>query len=309
MPEYLHPHARELWRATLEPHDRVLVIGATGWFGQTVTELMHRLSQPTMYIASRERDYRAGHAAGHAVVWNIRDITSFGPTVVVDCAFLTRDLLATTPLDEYVRSNEALTANLLAVSALPSVRRVMTVSSGAAVHPVDALSQSRDENPYGRLKREAEQSLATLARERGIAAVVARAWSVSGAFVLKPQQYALSDMILQAQAGAVQIAAAVPVFRRYVSVEDLLAVSLASASPTTPVIDSGGTLVEMQELAEVVVAEVNPGAAISRAPRGDGEANRYYASLESWEAATASLKFREAPLAAQIRVAETGLSR
>jgi nucleoside-diphosphate-sugar epimerase len=282
-------------------------MGATGWFGRTVTALLHGLPHPTMFLSQRPRDYFAGEARATTVEWQSDAVAAFEPTTVIDCAFLTRDLVSAMSLDEYVTANLGLTRNLEEVASLESVRRVVTISSGAAVHPVDALTQSMDENPYGRLKREAEQSLASIAAERGIAAVIARAWSVSGAFVLKPRSYALSDMILQANEGAVHISAPMPVFRRYATVEDLLAVSLATASSTTPVIDSGGPLLEMQELAEAVVAVVNPRATISRSPMGDGEPNRYYAPAEPWEGACAGLSFTPASFDAQVRVTAAGV--
>ena len=307
MPELVHPAARELWAATLESDDRVLVMGATGWFGRTVTALLDGLPHPTMFLSGRPREYFAGTTRATSGQWQPDAVAAFAPTTVIDCAFLTRDLVSTMSLDDYVDANLRLTRNLEEAARLASVRRVLTVSSGAAVHPVDALTQTMDENPYGRLKREAEQSLASIAADRGIAAVIARAWSVSGAFVLKPHSYALSDMILQANDGAVRISAPMPVFRRYSSVEDLLAVSLASASSTTPVIDSGGHLVEMQDLAEAVVAEVNPHATITRVPIGDGEPNRYYPPAEPWERACARLSFTPASLTAQVRVSAAGV--
>ncbi|MHB1172081.1 MAG: NAD-dependent epimerase/dehydratase family protein [Lacisediminihabitans sp.] len=304
----LHDGAKLLAARNLRDDDRILVIGASGWFGRTATALLNGLSQPRLLMASRARPLRVGHLTVACEAWDWQAVREFSPTVVIDCAFLTRDLVGTMGLDEYVDRNSRLTQNFIATVGLPTVAKVITISSGAAVYPVDALTQSIEHNPYGYLKRDAEQRLADFVAHRRISGVVARAWSVSGAFVQKPHSYALTDMILQAQAGRVHISASSPVYRRYVSVEDLLAVALASGLPgATPVIDSGGELVEMQELAETVVSIVNPAATITRAEFTKAEPNLYYAAADGWNATCSSLSFTPADLGEQIRIAQAGL--
>jgi nucleoside-diphosphate-sugar epimerase len=211
-------------------------------------------------------------------------------------------------LDAYVSTNEGLTRNLLAAVGLPSVTRVVTVSSGAAVYPIDALAGTLEGNPYGYLKRRAEEGLASAAGDRGIAAVVARAWSVSGAFVQKPRSYAFSDMILQAVNGAIHVSAVTPVYRRYVSVEDLLAVALASASePGFREVSSGGELLEMGQLASAVASVVNPRAKVTRADSSGGAPNLYYPDPASWDASCIAAQFSAAPLPLQIASTHAGL--
>ncbi len=92
------------------------------------------------------------------------------------------------------------------------------------------------------------------------------------------------------------------------SVEDLLAVSLSSATDGgIRVIDSGGELVEMGELARAVVAVVNPSASIERAPLSAAPSNDYFASTEAWDSACAAASFTPAPLADQIATAANGV--
>ncbi len=310
MAELLHDAARDLWSRTLGRDDRVLVIGASGWFGRTVSALLAEAPQKRMLVASRSREIDVGGVTVWCEAWDWEAVQAFAPTIVIDCAFLTRDLVGSMSLEEYVDRNVTLTERMLATARLKSVTRVVTVSSGAAVYPTDALLRPIEENPYGWLKRRAEEALAEVANEQGISAVVARAWSVSGAFVLKPRSYAFSDMILQAVDGAVLVKATRPVYRRYVSVEDLLAVALASAdTPGFRLIDGGGPLVEMQELAETVVSVVNPQATITRSPSTDGEPDRYYAPTEPWDAACAAVSLQPAALDQQVATALVGLRR
>jgi nucleoside-diphosphate-sugar epimerase len=310
VPNLIHDEARQLWSRSLRDDDRVLVTGASGWFGRTTCALLDGLRVPVLLTASTAKDIEVGGSTFHCGPWDWTAIAEFRPTVVIDCAFLTRDRVADMDLAAYVATNETLTRNLLAAAGLPSVARVVTVSSGAAVYPTDALERTVEDNPYGWLKRRAEGALADVANERGIAVVVARAWSVSGAFVQKPRSYAFSDMILQAVAGSVHITAAAPVFRRYVAVEDLLSVALGGASRgAVRVIDSGGPLVEMQQLAEAVVSVVNPSAPITRVAQApEGHASEYYSDGRAWESACAGTGFSPAALEQQVATAHAGLT-
>lgn len=294
----------------LSGSDRVVVLGASGWFGATTAALLDGTSVPTLFIASRTKAIRVQDLSYDCVTWDLSAMEDFHPSVVIDCAFLTRDLVGTMPFDEYIDTNRLLTRRMLDTVRIPSVRRAVTVSSGAAVYPQDALLGTLVENPYGLLKREAERALEALANETGVSGVIARAWSVSGAYVQKPTSYAFSDFILQALAGHIDISAASKVYRRYAGVDDLLAVALATATESgTRVVDSGGELVEIQQLAEQVIATVNPSATISRPALSDAPPDLYYSSGKSWISSLESLEFSAYSLEDQIRAARLGLGR
>lgn len=308
MPNLIHDEARQLWSRSLSDDDRVLVTGASGWFGRTTCALLDGLQLPVLLTASTAKAIEVAGSTFRCEPWDWAAIAEFGPTVVIDCAFLTRDRVADMDLAGYVAANEALTGNMLDASALSSVARVVTISSGAAVYPGDALEGTVEDNPYGYLKRRAEEDLAALALERGISSTVARAWSVSGAFVQKPRSYALSDMLAQAVDGAIRIRAGHLVYRRYCSVEDLLAVALASArGGATKVVDSGGPLVEMGDLAEVVARTVGTNARISREPMTDDPSDDYYSNDAGWVEACSAAGFTPAALDAQVATAYAGL--
>ena len=287
--------------------DRILVTGASGWLGRTALDLLAPLGLPTLALASRARTIRVGDVEIGCRVWDGRAVAAFAPTVVLDCAFLTRDRVADMPLGEYVAANRALTERLLYATRLPGVRLALMVSSGAAVHPHDALDGPIQDNPYGYLKREAEHRLAEAAAESGVVPVVLRAWSISGAHVQKPQGYALGSMIRDADAGAIRIMARRPVFRRYVLAEELLAVGIAEGGAGPATIDSGGELVEMAELAARIAAVVRPDAVISRDEVDTRDPDRYHSDGQDWERRCQRWDLASAPLDRQIEITASGV--
>lgn len=288
-------------------NDRILITGASGWLGRTALDLLAPLALPTLALASRNRTIRFGGREIECRVWDDREVAAFGPTVVLDCAFLTRGRLADMPLGEYIGTNRILIERLVQATKLPSVRLALTVSSGAAVHPRDALDGPIEDNPYGYLKREAEYRLADAAAESGAVPVVARAWSISGAHVQKPQGYALGSMIRDADAGAIRIISRRPVFRRYVLAEELLAVGIAEGGVGPTTIDSGGELVEMAELAARITTLVRPGTVITRDQVDPRDPDRYHSDGQDWERRCQRWGLVSAPLDRQIEITARGV--
>ena len=277
---------------------RILILGAGGWFGST---LLHQLERAThipdehvLALASQPREHRIADRTWHLQTWNLPAIEAFAPTLVANFAYLTRERFDAENPDEYIQANTRLQEQFLQATQLPSVRMALTVSSGAAV----ALRE--ESNPYGRMKaQEEDEALALVTDQRSI--VVARAWSVSGPFVRRPGDYAFSDLILQARGGHIQIAADRPVFRRYIDVGDYLDVCLTRGlQGWSGVIDSGGPLVEMQELAEQIRDVVNPLAPLSRPPLRTKEPSTYASDDRSWQQACTQASFTPRSLSEQI---------
>lgn len=287
--------------------DRILVTGASGWLGRTALDLLAPLALPTLALASWTRTIRVGDREIECRVWDDRDVAAFGPTVVLDCAFLTRGRVADMPLGDYVAANRVQTERLVHATKLPSVRLALTVSSGAGVHPRDAFDGPIEDNPYGYLKREAEYRLADAATESGAVPIILRAWSISGAHVQEPHGYALGSMIRDADAGAIRIMACRPVFRRYVLAEELLALGIAEGGVGAATIDSGGELVEMAELAARIAAVVRPDAVISRGEVDPSDPDRYHSDGQDWERRCQRWGLASAPLNDQIEITARGV--
>ena len=120
--------------------------------------------------------------------------------------------------------------------------------------------------------------------------------------------YAFSGFILQAHSGRIDITAQQPVFRRYVSVEDLLTVCVTRLlDGWTGTIDSGGELIEMGEFAARVAALVSPGSIIERAEMARTEPLIYASDNVSWREACSRIGFVPSDLDEQIRVTAAGL--
>lgn len=285
----------------------MLVTGAGGWFGTTLTAMLDAGEQPAMFVTQRPRQISFGTGTVEAVAWSRRAIEEFAPTVVIDCAFILRDHIDAMPLDAYVHANTVLTSRLLQLAAMSSVHTVVSVSSGAAVHPVDAITVDVDANPYAYLKRQAELAVERIGETLGVRTLIARPWSVTGGLVTRPERYAFSNLILQIRTGTVSVDAPHEVRRRFVGVDDFFAVCLATAMRGSGVIDSGGEQIELGALAHRMATLLGATVNVRRAALSGAPADDYYSTGESWIAACAALGFTPSTLDEQISAVDAAL--
>lgn len=291
--------AAELLSSALRDDDRVLVLGAGGWFGATLLDLLPDLPpERVKAIASFARDQFVGTRNWRLEAWSGDTVRGFSPTVVANLAFLARERVATEGEEQFTSVNRELTQRFLDCLDLPDVRAAVTVSSGAAI--------TEPNHPYGRLKGVEER--AALARVRpGLGVVVGRAWSLSGVHVRRPQDFAFSNFALQARTGSVEVQDPRHVFRRYVDVGDFLSVCLHSAlDGWSGIIDSGGELVELSDLAAMVAKAIEPQAVVRLPPIASDEVSAYASDDASWTRACSALEFKPLSLDQQIaRVVRT----
>jgi nucleoside-diphosphate-sugar epimerase len=94
--------------------------------------------------------------------------------------------------------------------------------------------------------------------------------------------FAFSDFIQQALSGHIDIHARHLVFRRFVDLEDFIKVATL-ASPRGPrVIDSGGRLIELGELAVLIFAELGLTPSIGRTLTPGSADDLYFSDESTW---------------------------
>lgn len=262
----------------IRPSDRILVLGAGGWFGKTLVASLHT-DTPRLLLSSRD-------GPGHEL-WNPTVVEKFAPTVVANFAFRTRDKLPLLGPAKFEEENLQLINQMAFSLKIQSVRMGLTISSGAVL---DAFA-GREPDLYSELKA-LEEKVAQSLSGQGKNIVVARVFSVSGPFVSRVSDYAFSDLVSQAIQGRIEVKSDRRTFRRYVSVSDVLEVALRTANLGSALIESGGELIELEELAELIRDLVNPDAEVHvRKNRSDLDQDFYASDNSSWTDSIQRLRF------------------
>ena len=203
--------------------------------------------------------------------------------MVIDTAFVTRERLPILGHKTYVETNQKLIDQSLTIAALPSLRKYIGFSSGATMHLAGHTSFSLEENPYAAQKRIYESKISEIAANHQSDISVARVWSVTGSYCTKPQTFAFTDLIAQAKLGLIEIKAKHLVYRRYCALEDVLAFAMLPSAPGgNPIFNTGGDLIELGELAKIVVDLVNPNAEIGRKIDQQLTPDDYHSDSKDW---------------------------
>jgi len=281
--------------------DRVLITGASGWFGRTATLMFHNMGIPLFLTGSHNRKIEyLGHSF-EIQEWNLQEIERFQPTIVIDCAYLTREFAEGVSLDEYTAINRELLDRIVEISKWACIRKIISFSSGAAYpYVVGEATTGIDEDPYGYLKHETELRLTNEIDSAHQNISIPRVWSVSGALVTKIQGFAFSDLISQARKGQIVISSDRKVLRRYCGIDEVIALAMSNSAELSPVFDTGGESIEIRDLAQRVRSVIDPTTSISRINPSNGESNDYRSSNLDWLARCSELKFEPMTLDEQI---------
>jgi nucleoside-diphosphate-sugar epimerase len=299
--------AQELWLKNLRSDDRVLVTGAAGWFGRTAVAMTRESGLAILATGSKDQLIEIDAQSQAVQAQSLEVISAFKPTVVIDTAFVTRERLPILGHKTYIETNQKLIDQSLAIAALPSVRKYIGFSSGATRHLAGHTTFSLGENPYAAQKRIYESKISEIAAVLQSDISVARVWSVTGSYCTKPQTFAFTDLIAQAKLGLIEIKAKHLVYRRYCAIEDVLALAMLPSAPgSNPIFDTGGELIELGELAKLVVEQVNPNAEIRRQIDPELPSDDYHPDSKDWDGLLQSADLAKDSISNQITRASRG---
>jgi nucleoside-diphosphate-sugar epimerase len=250
----------------------IVISGIRGWLGNSaVNVLVDEFSinpKEIVGIGSQKNIEKIGSNSFEVKTWEdftagIKDVKLF-----LHFGFLTRDKVAKLPFEEYLSKNREITNQALSFIRNNSPKAVINVSSGAVFDAPTFTELTNDikHNPYGFLKLEEEKRLQEICKEKNIGIVINRLWGLSGSDVKNRSPYALYEFIKKAQENeAIKIQSKNLVFRRYVNDRQLmrLLLKLGFASESH-LFDSGGPLIEVEDLARLVVRTLSSKSNISK---------------------------------------------
>lgn len=300
-PSAFHEESLGLLSDFLSVDDRCLVLGASGWLGQTTTAMLNELGIKFLPLGSSTRTVTNSLGETKILEFQSALVEAYQPTVVFDFAFSTREKLDSIGHEKYIEINRHLLAQGIWASSLDSVRLIIATSSGAAVRPSENYIQRFGRDIYSDLKIETEKAYLNLASEKKKLTKIMRPWSLSGFFFTKSRGFALTDFAVQSLTlKEITINSAFPVYRRYAAVEDLIALSVASASmESQEILDSGGPLVDLFSLAQEIAKQVG-GVEIVQSIDLTSDPDLYFSDNLSWEKAKSAFCFVEADLEEQV---------
>ena len=268
----------------------ILITGATGWLGQETLDLISRKPDLVSYselilLASKNKSIELAGKSFEAKTLKSTLNFQVGEIVgVIHLAFLTRDKAKLMPTSEYVNSNKQISSQVSSLIRTFKPSWVVTVSSGAIFDSEGNIEHDLNSNPYGFCKNIEETLLREVCEEVNASLVVGRLWGAMGRNMPLNLNYAVSDFIQSAICKSeIDIKSGNIVERRYVNAAEFMELLIKIAvSGDSKTLDSGGPLIEIGELSELIAKKI-PGVTIRRSADKSASADSYFPKLNEYE--------------------------
>ena len=256
---------------------KILISGATGWLG---TESVARVLEGSFRDITTSRlilsssDGRGLNIDAQPTLPTLQLNTYVEAAKntelegFIHLAFLTKEKIEKNGFNDYVSKNIELISAACEIIERDRPKWVVIVSSGAIINRNRLeIENNVLRNPYGFCKRIEEVLISDAARKIGANIVIGRLWGATGRHMPVKRAYAISDFIESAkESGTIVITSGGPVIRRYCDAGDFMEVLIKSAiSGATTTVDSGGTIIELGELANLISTQMG-GIEILRSP-------------------------------------------
>ncbi len=268
------------------------VIGASGWVGSNVVAKARKLGVDFEAFGSHDRIEEVAGLPTRIAKYDPDTLIKKRFDVIWDCAFITQEKLRSHP--ELTEVNRYLTQALSQVIKSNAFGKLVYFSSGASQH-----SALRAE-AYGSQKREVENEILSLVSRNAEKVKICRLWNVSGPHCKKKRDFAITSMIYEAlEKGTITISSTRLVWRRFAMLEQVAHLMLNLGSEIQ-VIDSGGPLVEIGDLAREIAKAVGDSITIIEQKR-EGTGPLYFSESLAYEANLIKLGVTPASMKQQVQ--------
>ena len=220
------------------------VIGASGWVGQNIVQVARSLGHDCHLFGSHHRYALVAGEQEEIRTFTLHEVTGRSYDLIWFCAFDNMRRIEASN-QAFVNSQRIVVA-ANQVAKLADYGRLIAFSSGAAIQA------PYRETSYAKLKRRLESSLLARAVFSNRDVRIARLWSMSGMHCPRPEDFAITSMIQSAtDYNHIQIKSSNYVYRRYCQIAEYID-ALASTNLEARVLNSGGPVIEMGELANLI---------------------------------------------------------
>jgi len=264
-----------------------VVNGGTGWLGIATLRALERFeNNGKIEITSSDgRRFRA-HDLGE---FNTKELTSntkidFKVDILVNLAFKTRDYISILGEEQYTKINLEILKSSINLAQQLKPKSIVIVSSGVVARNQESNGKL-DNTQYTKLKILEEETFTQIAKDIGANLVILRMWGGSGRDLTSPFKYAIGDLIKQAvTSDKIIVSSEQLVYRRYSDASQQLEIAIKCAiSGKNLTFDSGGQIIEMGDLADLIKSILKPNLKIIRKLDTSLPTDKYYSESNQFD--------------------------
>lgn len=270
---------------------KIIITGASGWLGRNSIRyfLNNGLKlENLILIGSYNRELEIFKGLNVQIETFDEVIKSKKYSIIdgiVHLAYLTRDKIDGN-VEEYKKINLIITNQLF--DLLETKPKWLTYVSSGAIYSKfknQIIETDATSNMYGFLKLQDERILTEYCQDKSINLSIGRLWGASGRDFINPSKYAFGEFILKAVANQdINILSPRKVFRKFCDSEQFMEICIRTAQKNhLTVFNSGGELVEIEELANLIAHTLNAKINVGREYfDAKAEPDDYYSRDESY---------------------------
>lgn len=247
---------------------QIVVYGANGWLGRSTVEAILKTTpkipvEKILLIGSKHGRIQIEGKYLEILDPILGEACINKRAIFINCAFLRREFIKKLGEQDFIEQNLNIMALPTRVIRNEGLFSFVNLSSGAAAS-VEMNSQDSLIDAYSVLKRRSEIEYEQESRKTGSHFINCRVYSISGYYLNEFENLALSDFISHAKEGK-DIHVNSPLSKRtYIDGVNLMAVVIRLAIRGESLkFDSGGILVSMLDLAQIVSKVVGHGEEVS----------------------------------------------
>jgi nucleoside-diphosphate-sugar epimerase len=264
-----------------------VVNGGTGWLGIATLRALERFenNEKIEITSSDGRRFRA-HDLGE---FNTKELTSntkidFKADILVNLAFKTRDYISILGEEQYTKINLEILKSSINLAQQLKPKSIVIVSSGVVARNQESHGKL-DNTQYTKLKILEEETFTQIAKDIGANLVILRMWGGSGRDLTSPFKYAIGDLIKQAvTSDKIIVSSEQLVYRRYSDASQQLEIAIKCAiSGKNLTFDSGGQIIEMGDLADLIKSTLKPNLNIIRKLDTSLPTDKYYSESNQFD--------------------------
>ena len=243
----------------LEQCDQIVIYGARGWMGRSALDFITSLApietkKKVLLIGSKESKIESNEISFEVFNQSEGYSAIRENAIFFNAAFLRREYLKKISPNEYLERNEQISNFARESIKEKKLFSFINLSSGAA-RDLDQDDGSKSFDEYSKLKKGLEIEYELLCKKNNTPMVNCRIFSLSGRYLNEFENLALSSFIKQALVNNLIEVRSPLTKRTYLDAIDLAGILLTASTLGKDLsFDSGGKLVTMHELAQVVAA-------------------------------------------------------
>ena len=197
----------------------IIITGSSGWLGKATIEYFYKIFQDKISefvfpISSSQKNIILSDNFSIKTYDYSYNFDKNKIYIILHYGYATKDKLAILSDDEFNKNCQKINDSLHQIIKYYRIESLIFPSSGAIY---------KQNNLYAKNKIDDELYFLELSKKYNFNLMIPRIFNIGGPFINKPQEYALSNIILQAKAHQkIIINANNDVFRSYIHVENLI---------------------------------------------------------------------------------------